>query len=168
MGSRCSCSGSTTIVPSETYIEAGAGIAVTGLGTEVSPFIVKRTGGDIVLVVQAPADDVVIGDGQYMFTVPPSLATTVITAVNATVSGAASSSGAIDVQVSRRRGGSTVDVLTTKARIDATELSSSTGTPGVPNTSNDDLNAFDILAVDVDAAGTDAKGLHVVISYDYE
>ena len=168
MGSRCSC-GSATIIPAEpTFLEGGPGVSVSGSGSEGDPYIVSRTGGDIVLVVQGPETEVEVGDGQYFFTVPASLATTVITAVNATVPGGVSSSGAIDVQLTRRRAGSTVDVLTTKARIDATELSSTTGTVGVPNVANDDLNAYDILGVDVDAAGTDAAGLQVVISYEYE
>lgn len=51
--------------------------------------------------------------------------------------------------------------------IDANEVSSYTAaTPGVVNPANDDLATGDLLRVDVDTAGTGAKGLVVSIEFE--
>jgi hypothetical protein len=116
------------------------------------------------LAVTDPAGpDVATGDGQAYFTVPAELNGRNITAVHAALTTAGATT-ATTVQVARTRTGSTVDVLTTKATIDATELTSYTGTAGAPNTSNDDLATGDLLRVDVDTVGTGAKGLQVILS----
>lgn len=57
-------------------------------------------------------------------------------------------------------------MLSTAVTIDATESSSYTAaTPPVINASYDDLATGDFLRVDVDGAGSGAKGLQVIIDY---
>jgi hypothetical protein len=76
-----------------------------------------------------------------------------------------SSSGAVTVQVARVRGGTPVDVLSTAITVDASETSSYTAaTAPVINTSNDDVLTGDFLRVDIDGAGTGAKGLIVMVT----
>jgi hypothetical protein len=157
--------GSSTPTP-QLVIEAGDGIAFSGDGTDGSPLVIRKSGGDIVLIPQLPTDAVITGDGQYFFTVPPSLDGGNITAVNLALTGAVASSGATTAQITRRRGGTVTDVLATPATVDATERFSTTGTIGVPVASpGNEILQWDILGVDVDAAGTDAKGLQVIITY---
>jgi len=65
--------------------------------------------------------------------------------------------------VARVRGGTPVDVLSTAITVDASETSSYTAaTAPVINTSNDDVLTGDFLRVDIDGAGTGAKGLIVM------
>jgi hypothetical protein len=69
--------------------------------------------------------------------------------------------GTTDIQLRRRRSGSDVDVMSTKATIGAEYYAND----GVINTSNDDLATGDQLYVDVDAvhSGTAPNGLTVAI-----
>ena len=150
-------------------IEAGDGIAISGDGTIGSPLVIRKSGGDIVLIVQQPSTNLNTGDNQLSFTVPPSLDGAYISGVNATVFNP-SSSGDIEVMLRRVRhigGGSTADVLTSPAVIDATYHSTpeGSGSGGVVNVTYRELQQYDTLIVDVDSAGSGALGLHVVISY---
>lgn len=74
-----------------------------------------------------------------------------------------SSSGLPTVQI--RNASGPTDMLTTKLTIDATEKDSSTATPAVIDTasSHDVLATGDEIWVDVDVAGTGAKGLIVTL-----
>lgn len=75
-----------------------------------------------------------------------------------------SSSGAPTVQI--RNVTDTVDMLSTRITIDANEFTSYTAvTHRVINTANDQVSVGDRLAVDVDVAGTGAKGLGVVLVF---
>lgn len=164
MGSRCVCGGTSA----GSFVESGDGISVTGTGASGSPYVIAADPpaavASLTLIVQDPASVVVTGDGQMFYTVPASLAGFTITSVNSSVPGAVSSSGAPTIQLARVRAGTPVDVLSTKSTIDATESSSYTAAiPSVVNTSNDDLTTGDFLRVDVDVAGTGAKGLQVII-----
>lgn len=108
-------------------------------------------------------DDVTLttGDGQIYFTVPSTLNEYVITGVAACVY-TASSSGTPTIQIHNLT--DSVDVLSTRITIDATELTSYTASAAaVINTSNDDLATGDRLRIDCDVAGTGAKGLDVII-----
>ncbi len=120
---------------------------------------------DVVLIVQLPDDDLTTGDDQYRFVVPEALDGFNVTDVHSAVAGAASTSGLPAVQVARLRGGVAVDVLSTLSTIDEDEFTSYTAvSQAVVNASNDDLATGDILRVDVDAAGTGAQGLQVIVS----
>jgi hypothetical protein len=75
-----------------------------------------------------------------------------------------SSSGTPTVQI--RNVTQAADMLSTKITIDANETCSYTAaTPPVIDTANDDVATGDIIAVDIDVAGTGAKGLIVVLTF---
>jgi len=72
----------------------------------------------------------------------------------------------LTVAIRRIRSGSAVDVLSTNITIDPNEETSRTAaTPPVINTSNDDINIDDIIAIDIDQIGSSraGKGLKVTI-----
>jgi parallel beta-helix repeat protein len=107
-----------------------------------------------------------IKDGVGYFPVPESLNGLNISDVTASVV-TAGTTGTMDIQISRRRSGSWVDVLSTKLTIDSTEEDSSTAAvPAVINASNDDVLIYDLLRVDVDAIHTTpAEGLCVNLRF---
>lgn len=77
-----------------------------------------------------------------------------------------SSSGAITIQI--RNVTDSVDMLSTKLTIDANEYTSVTAAvPYVIDASKDDVAEGDRLAIDVDGAGTGAKGLRVSLVFQY-
>lgn len=118
-----------------------------------------------VLVTDPAGAALVTGDGKAFLLVPSQLNGRNITSVAAAVT-TQSSSGTVTVQVARVRGGTPADVLSTRVTIDANETTSYTAaTPAVINTSNDDMATGDLLRVDVDGAGTGAKGLIVSIGF---
>ena len=115
------------------------------------------------LVTDPNGSAITTGDGQAFLTVPAAWNGKTIQSIHAGLT-TASSSGTPTVQVARIRGGTPVDVLSTAVTVDATELTSYTAvTPPVVDTANDDLATGDLLRVDVDVAGTGAKGLMVLI-----
>lgn len=173
MSSRCGCSTSTSTSCSCSVVAAdGSGVSVTGSGSSGDPYEIGFTStpakkaGAIVLITQDPATAVTTGDGKWFFTVPAHLNGVNIVSVHASVPGSPSSSGAVTVQLARVRSGTPADMLSTAVTIDATESSSYTAaTPPVINASYDDLATGDFLRVDVDGAGSGAKGLQVIIDY---
>ena len=103
------------------------------------------------------------GDGQVIVVVPPDLNGLEFKAANAYVT-TVSSSGLPTVQI--RNVTDAVDMLTTKITIDASEFTSYTAaTAPVIDTAHDDVATGDLLAIDVDVAGTGAKGLGVVLTF---
>ena len=103
------------------------------------------------------------GDGKAYFRINSELNGYNITAVAAHVT-TVSSSGTVDVQIANVT--DTVDLLSTKITIDANEKDSSTAaTAAVINTANDDVATGDEWRIDIDAAGTGAKGLIVEITF---
>lgn len=101
------------------------------------------------------------GDGKYIWVVPSQFNNRIIIGVFATIT-TVSSSGTPTIQI--RNITDSVDVLSTAITIDVSEYTSDTAaTPAVINTSNDDLATGDRIAIDVDTAGTGAKGLSVGI-----
>lgn len=102
------------------------------------------------------------GDGQLIIPIPIEFDSTHIIHVEAFVS-TVSSSGAITVQL--RNVTDTVDILSTAITIDQSEFNSKdAATPPVINFTNAQLAHGDRIAVDVDGAGTGAKGLAVKFS----
>ena len=59
----------------------------------------------------------------------------------------------------------TADMLSTRITIDASEFTSYTAAAAVIDTGNDDVATGDLIAVDVDVAGTGAKGLGVILRF---
>lgn len=117
-----------------------------------------------ILVTDPHGDSLAVGDGQAYFTIPASLNGYNITSIHAALT-TVSTSGNPTIQVARIRSGVSVDVLSTKVTIDAnTNNSYIATTPPVINTSNDDVQTGDIIRVDVDVAGSGARGLMVLIA----
>lgn len=151
----------TSSTPSNIYWWDPDGEEWNQAGAEAS------TARDLVLIVYGPDEEAVLGDGALFYTVPPVLDGYAIGDIWATTPGGASSSGNVQVQVARVRAGSPVDILSTKVTIEASETSSKTAaTQPVVNGTNAGVQEGDFLRVDIDAAGTDALGLQVVISLD--
>lgn len=102
------------------------------------------------------------GQAKIIFNVPEELDNTLVVAAHAFVT-TVSSSGAITIQL--RNVTDSVDLLGTEITIDASEFDSYTAaTPPVITFANAQLSKSDRIAVDVDSAGTGAKGLSVYLS----
>ncbi len=106
------------------------------------------------------------GDGQFVFAIPADVGGMNLTLAAAYVT-TVSSSGIPTIQI--RNITQAVDMLTTKITIDAGDFRSfSPDTPAtavVIDTGNDDVATGDLIAVDVDVAGTGAKGLGVILGF---
>ncbi len=104
-----------------------------------------------------------VGDGKLIFAIPAALGGLNLSAAHIYVT-TVSSSGLPTVQI--RNVTQTADMLTTKASVDASEFTSySAATPPVVDAANADVATGDLLAVDVDIAGTGAKGLGVILTF---
>lgn len=119
--------------------------------------------------VHSDADtDVAAGDGKLAFAVGGDLAGYNVVGVVAAVA-TAGAGGTTEVQLRRRRGesgsGSDTDMLSTRCGIDSGERGSTTAaTAAVVDTANDDLQAGDLIYLDVDAvSSTKPKGLSVSV-----
>jgi len=120
-------------------------------------------GGGYEIKVIADTDVLSTGDGQVVFEIPADLGGTNLVSVRAYVT-TVSSSGLPTVQI--RNVTQAVDMLSTKVTIDASEKSSRTATtPAVIDTANDDVADGDQIAIDVDVAGTGARGLGVILRF---
>jgi len=103
------------------------------------------------------------GDGKFIFWIPPAYNKLNLTGAYAYVT-TNSSSGAVTVQI--RNITQSVDMLSTAITIDANETSSHTAaTSMVINWTNNKISTDDKVAIDVDGAGTGAKGLGVVLIF---
>jgi hypothetical protein len=106
---------------------------------------------------------VTTGDGKVIVCVPAAFNGLNLTGAHAYVT-TVSSSGLPTVQI--RNVTDAVDMLTTKVSIDASEFTSySAATAPVIDTAHDDVATGDLIAVDVDVAGTGAKGLGVILTF---
>lgn len=105
---------------------------------------------------------VTVGDGTIAFCVLADMNGLNVTAVTAGVATAGATSGSTDIQIRRKRGAASADVLSTKVTLSVGEYTIS---DGVINLSNDDLATGDLIFVDVDAInGTAPSGLSVTIT----
>lgn len=103
------------------------------------------------------------GDGKLIFMIPTFLNGLNLTVAHAFVT-TVSSSDAPTIQI--RNVTDSVDMLSTKITIDANETTSYTAaTAPVIDTAHDDVATGDLIAIDVDAAGTGAKGLGVYLEF---
>lgn len=103
------------------------------------------------------------GDGQFIFVIPEDLNGTNLVSAEAFVT-TVSSSGTPTVQI--RNVTDSVDMLSTRITIDVSEFTSYTAsTRSVIDTTKDDVVTGDRIAVDVDVAGTAAKGLGVILRF---
>jgi hypothetical protein len=103
------------------------------------------------------------GDGKLIFCVTPELNGYNLVDADAFVT-TVSSSGTPIVQI--RNVTDSVDMLSTRITIDANETTSYTAaTAPVIDATHDDVVTGDLIAIDVDGAGTGAKGLGVTLSF---
>jgi len=103
------------------------------------------------------------GDGKLIFCVPLELNGMNLVQAEAYIS-TVSSSGAPTIQI--RNVTDSADMLSTAITIDASEYTSYTGaTRSVVDGAHDDVATGDLIAVDVDGAGTGGKGLGVILSF---
>lgn len=103
------------------------------------------------------------GDGQLIFVIPPSLNGLTLVDADAFVT-TVSSSGLPTIQL--RNITDSVDILSTRITIDASEKNSFTAaTQPVINGANAGVTTGDEIAIDVDVAGTGAKGLGVILKF---
>jgi hypothetical protein len=112
------------------------------------------------------ADDQIIlaGDGRRIWAVPQDMNGAVLTDVEIDVT-TVSSSGIVQVQI--RNITQALDILATRVQVDVSEFhSKDSATQPVVTVANADVAHGDRIAIDVDAAGTNAKGLGVVMFFD--
>jgi hypothetical protein len=122
-----------------------------------------QVGRTLILKVIEDSDSVNTGDGQIYVTIPTTLNNHNLSAVGAHVY-TASTSGVINIQI--RNVTDSQNMLSTPIYIDQMENDSSTAaTASTINTSYDDVVTADVLAVDVDGAGSQTKGLEVRLSF---
>lgn len=122
----------------------------------------KDTGRTVELKIIDDATTLTTGDGKLIFCVPNSLDGSVIVDAQAFVT-TVSSSGLPTIQL--RNVTDSVDLLLTKITIDASEFTSYTATQRVIDPTKNFLSKGDLIAVDVDVAGTGAKGLGVILEF---
>jgi hypothetical protein len=113
----------------------------------------------VILKVYNEASAIAAGDGKMLFAVPG-----LLDGMNLVSCGGhlytAATSGVVSVQL--RNVNSAVDMLTHAMEFDATEKDTATATSAaVINTSNDNVLQGEEIAVDIDGAGSGAKGLEV-------
>jgi hypothetical protein len=130
------------------------------------PSITKVAGNPIVMR-QIIGDAVVltVGDGQGFICIPQEFNGMDLLAAHAWVT-TVSSSGVVIVQI--RNVTQAADMLTTRISIGASVFTSYAGSgsvAGIPDTANDDVATGDMVAYDVDGAGTGAKGLGVNLTF---
>lgn len=118
-----------------------------------------------VLFIKIFGDTQLVASGfsKFTFAVSEDMDTMELSAVEAYVS-TVSSSGIIQCQV--RNVTQTVNMLTTLVQIDANEFTSCTAaTAPVISTTNADVSHCDLIAIDVDSGGTNARGLGVMLTF---
>lgn len=107
---------------------------------------------------------ILVGDARWILTIPRDVDEMVVDDVEISVT-TVSSSGIVRVQLRNIDNGN-VDILSTRAQVDVSETHSKTASvQPVVNTANADVTHGDRIAIDVDDAGTGAKGLEVVIFF---
>jgi hypothetical protein len=140
-------------------------------GTSTTTFITPNSlaGSDpgaalVTLLVSDPAGSAITtGDGKAYYRVSSALNGMNLVSVAAALT-TVSSSGIPTVQIANVT--DSVDMLSTKLTIDANETdSSSATTAAVIDTAHDDVATADMLRIDIDVAGTGAKGLIVQMQF---
>ena len=121
---------------------------------------------DVEIMASDMTTAITTGDGKAGFMVPTKLNGWKLIRANAALLGAQSTSGLPTIQIRRVRSGTPQDMLSTKITIDANESTSHTAaTSSVIDTNYDDVQTGDLIYVDIDVAGTGAKGLIVNLSF---
>lgn len=155
--------GASSNLDNERIITAGSGITLTDGGAGGTLTIAVNVPKVKTFEVDDPNTSLATGDGQFIFAIDTSLNGLNLTAAHAYVT-TVSSSGTPTIQI--RNITQAADMLTTRITIDANEFTSYTAaTAPVIDTGNDDVATGDLIAVDVDVAGTGTKGLGVILTF---
>lgn len=143
---------------------AGKYLTTGGAGADPSWTAPANDIAVITILVSDPSGAAITtGDGKAYWRVPDTLNGANLIKVAAHVT-TVSSSGTPTVQIANVT--DSVDMLSTKITIDANEKDSSTATtPAVIDTTKDDVATADELRIDIDVAGTGAKGLIVEMQF---
>lgn len=126
----------------------------------------RKAGGAAVYEIKVFEDSnaVGVGDGKFQWPIPRELDGAVLIDVEAGVS-TVSSSGSTQIQLHKFEIGSG-DMLTTKLTIDSGERNSKdSSVQAVIDTANDDVSWGTWISIDIDAAGTDARGLTIKLTF---
>jgi len=144
-----------------TLSRVSAGVMAVEGDTIITEKVFKRV---IQIQVTDPnGDAITTGDGKAILFITPELNGYNLTDADAGVT-TVSSSGNPAIQI--RNVTDSVDMLSTAITIDASEFTSYTAaTAPVIDTSKDDVATGDRIAIDIDTAGTGAKGLTVFLTF---
>ena len=144
----------------ETTTGTDATRAVTPDGLAGSEFGVKL----VEIMFSDMSTAITTGDGKAGFVVPASLNGHNLIRANAGLLVSQSTSGTPTIQI--RNATQAADMLTTRITIDINESTSYTAaTPSVVDTANDDVATGDVILIDVDVAGTGAKGGIAILEF---
>lgn len=114
-------------------------------------------------VVKLSNATIVTGDGTIGVAIPTSLNGMNLTAALARIY-TLGSSGTTTIQVRRRRGATSADMLSTGITVSYNEYYAA---DGVINTSNDDVATGDMIFIDVDTVASGSpKGLSVILTFE--
>lgn len=122
----------------------------------------KYTGRMFQWKIFGDTQTVTTGDDKLVFFIPPELDGTKLVRIVAALS-TNSSSGAVTIQLANTT--QALDVLSTALTIDANEPTSLTAATPVVIKDTVVFRSGDIVAIDIDGAGTGAKGLLVHLSF---
>lgn len=145
--------GTTTAGTSATEAVTPEGLAGSNFGKAIFPILVTDPAGSALTT----------GDGKAYFPVPPELNGMNLVNVYGALT-EVSTSGIPTFQVANVTDG--VDMLSTKLTIDANELTSYTAAAAVViDGTKDDVATGDLLRIDCDVSGTDAKGVMITLVF---
>lgn len=158
----------STFGPEGSNIAWGWTVAIKPTSSATAWVVVGAIPPNIEKVIQLKVFDdvtnILTGDGRLIFCVPSSLNGYNLVDAQAYVT-SVSSSGLPTVQLRNINNGNS-DMLSTRMTIDTTEFTSYTAaTPRVINLAKDDVSTGQLIAIDVDVAGTGAKGLGVNLTF---
>jgi hypothetical protein len=126
--------------------------------------IATRINRSFPIAVFAPAGTVTTGNSSAVFIVPSSLNGYDLVSAKAFLVTVSASGTPVNVQLHNIT--DSVDMLSTPITIDNTEVSSVTAaTPVVIDTAHDDVATNDMIGIDIDAAGSGATGLIIVLEF---
>lgn len=144
---------------------AAAVVSAAAAAASAAAAATSTTKATTLIVTDPNGAALTTGDGKLYYPIGPELNGYNLISPGASVS-TVSSSGLPTIQLRRVRAGASADMLSTKITIDANEVDSATAvTPPVVDTANDDLQTGDQIHIDIDVAGTGAKGLVVRLRF---
>ncbi len=133
-------------------------------GADPIPDLVTGGGGVIEIKVTKDTEIIVTGEAMFVFAIGADLNGLDLVDAQAYVS-TVSSSGAITVQVRNITQG--FDMLSTAITIDVGEFTSYTATTAsVVDAAHQTVATGDLIAIDIDGAGTGAEGLGTILQFD--